>query len=307
MIDYVFPYVNIADKEWQRSFLYHTGQSVNPNSERFRDFSFLKYIFRSIETNAPFINNVFILVHSKRQLPKWLNKKCSKLKIVEHKDFIPNTYLPTFNSNTIEAFLYNIKDLSETFIYGNDDFLFLNKSTESDFFKDNKLLFSYRGNRNIINKGFVGCCKRTWQLVANTFKPKPEDILPIGKLPWLFIKQFHGSASPRFLSDCKACHKQFEKEIEQSLTMVRDTEVNYNQYLDGYYSLVKGHAIRKEPEEIGTYFSKEDNGTHLVSDIENCKTPMVCINDTDSMTVVDYRAVITCLEKRFPNKSNFEI
>ena len=42
------------------------------------------------------------------------------------KQFIPNNFLPTFNSCTIEMFIGNIKGLSEYFIYGNDDMFFVN-------------------------------------------------------------------------------------------------------------------------------------------------------------------------------------
>lgn len=57
----------------------------------------------------------------------------SKLKIVKHEDFIPQEYLPTFNSCVIELNLWRIRDLSEYFVLFNDD-VFLNDYVEKEYF-----------------------------------------------------------------------------------------------------------------------------------------------------------------------------
>ncbi len=49
----------------------------------------------------------------------------NKLIIITHKDIIPEIYLPTFNSLCIELYLYNIPNLSNNFIYFNDDMIVL--------------------------------------------------------------------------------------------------------------------------------------------------------------------------------------
>uniref|UniRef100_A0A7S3VHJ2 Stealth protein CR2 conserved region 2 domain-containing protein n=1 Tax=Dunaliella tertiolecta TaxID=3047 RepID=A0A7S3VHJ2_DUNTE len=45
-----------------------------------------------------------------------------KISFVDHTDFIPAEYLPTFSAPAIEANLHRIPGLSENFIYQNDDF-----------------------------------------------------------------------------------------------------------------------------------------------------------------------------------------
>ena len=44
-----------------------------------------------------------------------------KLHIVNHRDFIPEEYLPTFSSHAIELNMHRIPDLAEHFLYFNDD------------------------------------------------------------------------------------------------------------------------------------------------------------------------------------------
>lgn len=303
-IDYVFPYVNPEDSEWKKQYEYCFGEPCIVN-ERFRDFSFLRYIFRGIENFAPYIRNVFLLVHSKNQVPNWVNVQYPKLKIVEHKEFIPSTYLPTFNSNTIEMFIHNIEGLSEQFIYGNDDMIFMNPSTPQDFFNEGKvrIAYSFRYKKSPI--GFLNTCKRSWELIEikyglNGLKmPANEN----GEQP-TFLKQFHGSASPRLLSAYKKCYEELEPFILKSLTMTRNVYKNYNQYLFANYLIVNGLCNKISSNFIGTYYSKDDNNLNRIS---SCDSKMACINDTSKMTTKDYELVVKLLNQRFPNKSKFEL
>ena len=56
---------------------------------------------------------------------EWLNTKHPKLNIVCHEDFIPQKFLPTFNSHTIEWNFHRIPGLTEQFVYFNDDMFLL--------------------------------------------------------------------------------------------------------------------------------------------------------------------------------------
>lgn len=91
-----------------------------------------KYWFRCVRRNMKFINNVHLVVSNIEQVPSWLNT--SKVNVVLHKDIIPENYLPTFNSTTIEMFLCRIPGLSERFIYSNDDMFAINECSPDDFF-----------------------------------------------------------------------------------------------------------------------------------------------------------------------------
>lgn len=303
-IDYVFPYVNPTDKDWQEKYSYFSSSSESANqSARFRDFSLLKFIFRSIEIYAPFIKNVFILVATENQIPSWVNKGCSKLKIITHDQFIPEKYLPTFNSNTIETFTPFIPGLSEHFIYGNDDIIFRRKTEASDFFYSDQIIkFAYTYRQTKFPRDFQFVCQKTWQIVNELF-PKVK----IDNKDYTYIKQFHGSASPRLLSDCKECYNKLESKLLKNLTQFRSNSRNVNQYIYGYISIFLGHVLKIENEIIGNYLSIDDlKVDKLIKELNNTKSKMICINDTASMTQNDIDQIYKALNILFPNKSSFE-
>lgn len=124
MIDFVVTWLNSSDRKWQKQFAYYKDNNTDrTEAARFRDMDIFRYWFRAVEQYAPWVNKVFLVTNG--VFPEWINEEHPKLVLVKHSDYIPEKYLPTFNSFTIEAFLHRIKGLSEQFVYFNDDF-FLN-------------------------------------------------------------------------------------------------------------------------------------------------------------------------------------
>ena len=133
-VDVIITYVNNSDTSWVRDFVSAT-KSHNPSAVRFRSWGTLKYLFRGIAKNMPFVRNVILVVSKASQVPIWVNTE--NVRIVYHEDFIPEKYLPTFNSCTIESFFWRIPDLADRIIYFNDDIFPLNKMKVGDFFTNN--------------------------------------------------------------------------------------------------------------------------------------------------------------------------
>lgn len=79
-----------------------------------------------------------------------------KVQIILHSDFIPKKFLPTFNSTSIEMFLQFIPDLSEHFIYSNDDIFFTSVCKASDFFDQNGNPKFKTFNRDSYGKNMFG-------------------------------------------------------------------------------------------------------------------------------------------------------
>lgn len=305
-IDYVFPYVNPNDIVWKKQYQYITGKAYK-DEERFRDFSLLKYIFRSIEKYAPWINKIHMLVAYKSQVPKWINQ--DKVNIIEHKDFIPDIYRPTFNSNTIEAFLCNLDISSNRFLYGNDDLIFLNNCQPNDFYDKYgraKVAYSGRYKKNIPQGDFLNTCVNCFNLIINKYGDKNiiRDINPSTGNKALWIKQWHGAAVPLILDDVKNCYKDNEEEILDSITIFRNVDKNYNQYINSYYELVHEHAIRVDKNYIGAYASFEDN--NIIDVATSSASKMCCINDTGKLNQAMMIKVYNILDNKFPNKSKYE-
>ena len=133
-IDFVLLWVDGNDSAWLEQKNQYSPKKVDfsTSDNRFRDWDNLQYWFRGVEKYAPWVNNIYFITWG--HLPKWLNTEHPKLKIVKHTDFIPEQYLPTFNSDTIETNLFRLDELSETFVLFNDDFFLIDSVKPEDFF-----------------------------------------------------------------------------------------------------------------------------------------------------------------------------
>lgn len=135
-IDFVITWVDMNDTEWKESFAKHSGRIDNTKNEiseaRFRDYGLLKYWFRGVDKFAPWVRKIHFVTCG--QKPDWLDENNPKLNLVSHKDFIPNEFLPSFNSVVIERYLHKIPDLAEHFVYFNDDFYIINHIRQNRFF-----------------------------------------------------------------------------------------------------------------------------------------------------------------------------
>ena len=137
-IDFVVTWVNMDDPEWQNEFAKYSGNKDNTKNgvskARFRDYGFLKYWFRGIEKFAPWVRKIHFVTSG--QKPEWLDENNPKIHLVNHKDFIPAGFLPTYNSVVIERYMYRIPGLADHFVYFNDDFYIINHITPERFFKN---------------------------------------------------------------------------------------------------------------------------------------------------------------------------
>jgi hypothetical protein len=116
--------------------------SLNSKSVRMRydQVNEIEFTVKSILKYAKFVRNIFIVTDN--QIPSFLEdietaqQKYPNVFIIDHKTIFKgfHHYLPTFNSLSIESLLYKIPNISEHFLYFNDDFFLANKSKSTDFF-----------------------------------------------------------------------------------------------------------------------------------------------------------------------------
>ena len=134
-IDFVVTWLDSTNPEWQESyFKYRPDNNGLKSNARFRNMDIFKYWFRAVEEYAPWVNKVYLITNGK--FPDWINRDNPKLVLVKHSDYVPEEYLPTFSSCTIEMFLHRIKGLSNQFVYFNDD-MYLNAPVNPEYyFKD---------------------------------------------------------------------------------------------------------------------------------------------------------------------------
>ena len=170
-IDFVITWVDMNDPKWKEEFAKYSNKPENTKNgvsdARFRDYGFLKYWFRGVEKFAPWVRKIHFVTSG--QKPEWLDENNPKINLVNHKDYIPEQYLPTYNSVVIERYLHKIPGLAEHFVYFNDDFYIINHIGEERFFRNGLpcdiAVFQYnpswsqwyiriKNNIRIINKHF---------------------------------------------------------------------------------------------------------------------------------------------------------
>lgn len=134
IVDIVIPWLNPTEK-WYREYKKYCE---NEDPARVRDLNTMCPAIRSILKNLPWIRYIWLIVYDEEQIPDWEELKNEKIKFVFHRDIIPSEFLPTFNSIFITAFVQNIPELSENFIWSNDDIIFKNYIPKEFFFKNNK-------------------------------------------------------------------------------------------------------------------------------------------------------------------------
>ena len=144
-IDAVFTWVDGNDPNHIDKMLPYMSGKNNWNNKkfktRFQQVNEIEYSVRSIIKFAPFIKKIYIVTDN--QTPLFLkeynlNKKENEpeIKIIDH-SVIFSEYqeiLPVFNCRPIETLLYKIPNLSEHFVYFNDDFILFKPLKKTDFF-----------------------------------------------------------------------------------------------------------------------------------------------------------------------------
>ena len=94
-IDIVIPWVDGSDPAWlKEKRIYLKDNKTTVLEHNFRDWGLLKYWFRGVEKNLPWVRKIYFVTWG--HLPTWLNTDNPKLVVVNHRDYIPVDYLPTF-------------------------------------------------------------------------------------------------------------------------------------------------------------------------------------------------------------------
>ena len=332
-IDFVIAWVDGNDPEWQREKRKRNNSingtnSVDDRKERYRDWDNLQYLFRGIEKYAPWVRKVHLATWG--HLPQWLNRECPKLNVVNHKEFIPEKFLPTFNANVIEWNLHRIPDLSENFVYFNDDIFLLKPVEAEDFFRNGKpvdMLALQPDVANVDNQVMPYIYLNNVMLLAKYFdkrdniKKHPGAYFHIGYPPMYFFYNMLELAFPRFTGFytvhgpsplMKSTYQKLWELEPELLTQVCSHPFRHkgdvNQYVLREYQKLSGEFIPKNVQKLCGYYDVEKNNDRLVQTITGQKKKMICINDSNHE--IDFekakQEINRALEKILPERSLFE-
>ena len=330
-IDIVIPWVDGSDPAWQAEKAKYSGKRTDDSDSvnRYRDWGLMPYWFRSIESYAPWVRMIHFVTWG--HVPAFLNIENPKLHIVNHKDFIPAEYLPTFSSHVIELNVHRIPDLSEQFILMNDDTFIIRNMSESAFFQRG-LPCTYGGEVPIHLSGSIG----TWLHAAvndlgvvNAHFPKREatalhrrkyvnssyrwqDNLRTWMLEELFPDYFTGfknlHAPAAYLKSTFQDVWDAEPEILDSTCRNRfRSNSDVNQWVMLWWQVASGTFMPYNTDNVVMNAVPDSVGT-LCEIIRGQKHDMLCINDPDGEE--DTAVLMAQLKDAFsailPEKCSFE-
>ncbi len=326
-VDIVILWVDGNDPIWRAEYeKWAIEESGDKREIRFRDWDNLQYIFRGIELYMPWIRKVFFVTYG--HLPQWLNTENEKLVIVNHESFMPRKYLPSFSALSIEMNLHRIKDLSERFIYFNDDFFVLKPLKKSNFFKKGLPIhvasleaYCYKKEWNsffaasdiaIINEHFnkFEVIKKHW---AKWFSFRNGIWLykTLTLFPYRFFTGMKHSHMPEPL--CKSTFRtvwEIEKEaLDETCSHRFRKNTDLNQWLIIYWDLASGEFFPGDRGGKMCLIGSTTDVNNCVKAIESRHHAFIAINDycpNDDFFVSSKNSINDALQRVLPRKSSFE-
>lgn len=327
-IDIIIPWVDGSDPEWIEEYNKYTFKYKDGGHEaRFRELGLLRYLFRGIERFAPWVNKVFFVTCG--HYPDWLNLDNPKLRFVKHSEYIPEKYLPTFSSRTIDLNFHRINDLSERFIYFNDDMYLIDNVSPKLFFREGGPCDMYKGLPMETGNMYQHAVLNDLILLNEKFSKQEMDKKNIAK--WLSLKNGFASVIRNIIywerpyyvgfddihqpnaylkSSYEEIWELFPEELDATCQCKFREHENVNQYLIRYYQLIKGIAKPLNKKAISCSETLRDatiaNAAKLV---RGRRRPLLCLNDTTKLTDVEQasRKLTAAFEEILPEKSSFEL
>lgn len=332
-IDFVVLWVDSNDTEWIKTYNHFRPDKPIQDSARFRNWKLFRYWFRAVEKYAPWVNKVFLITNGK--FPDWINPDCEKLVLVKHSDYIPEKYLPTFNSKTIELNLGRLKELSEHFVFFNDD-MFINSpvapqyyfrkglpcdyNSESlfwnptysnnnkfgvdlDIFCDIAVLNSHFNRRKVIRQAW-----NKWYGRHLWWKPFIFSLLLLSRTKFENFQLYHHE-QPMLKSIFHEIWEEEEEALDLSCSRFRK-EASLNQYIIRYWQFASNRFYPVKKKGLAYHHYTKEIVDDLIKNLKNEKFSSICINDTPYCSEEEFiyasQIIRNALEEKFPLSSIFE-
>ena len=337
-IDFVLTWVDGSDNAWleqkrkyEKSGMDVSCTDVNANAEcRYRDYGLLQYWFRAVEQFTPWVNRVFFVTCG--QKPAWLNEAHPKLRLVNHTDYIPAAYLPTFHSNTIELNLHRIPELSEHFVLFNDDCFVIRPLSPSFYFKKGlpvlpcdlgipRWLGCSNTSRIALNNS--GILKLSFDVEHQVWKHigKYIDVPVLGfaraakNLVSFLVNRtvllgtFGHLPHPHLKSTFEEIWRVQPGILEQTSSSRFRTDGCVNHWLACAWNMIMGRFYPSNEKDKGEFTTLNDEClAHAFDVIRRQLQPQICLNDAGGTPDVERcsREIAKAFEELLPKKSSFE-
>lgn len=307
-IDLVYLWVNGNDPKWiekHNAFIKKAKERPDVNcTGRYADNDELKYSLRSVEKYAPWIRNIFIVTDD--QIPVWLDTSNPRIRIVDHKEIMPEVCLPCFNATLIEHFLWRIPGLSEHFLFANDD-MFINKPVTPDTFFASDGLPIIRFNRSRLRNLFLAFKEKCLGIPLKNYTRVIRNSAELVKKKYgiFYNGRTHHNIDAYLKSDYQHVWEMFQNEIDSTLENHIRNENDLQRNLYSYVALAEKRAHLHYVTQRTSFRFHIQNWKHY-DKLKRYNPVFFCMNDSEYANDYDRKKVTEFLGTRFPEKSQFE-
>lgn len=286
-IDMVYTYVNGNDSKYVKKIKLYANLNDIYYDKRYKNVNELNYSIKSVIKYMPFIRKIFIVTDNQHpNIDKYLYD-LKPITIINHIDIIDSKYLPTFYSDVIESYIHNIPNLSEIFLYNNDDFFHFSKINISDIIFNNSI--------KIINDIESITFKSIYSFYTNLIKLNMSEYDIRVNNTKNILKMEYGKDIKFINNHCtKIFRKSTLKYIENKYSNLldelrknkfRDTlSINYNVLAINIDNILNNNIIididnTKNSNYYVKYSGYNENKDDLLNDLINLKPMFCCLND----------------------------
>ncbi|WP_027619421.1 stealth conserved region 3 domain-containing protein [Pseudomonas sp. Pse1] len=268
-IDAVYTWVNHADEAWQKLWV-ESFPDEDFDPDRYTSNDELRYSLRSLNKYAPWLGKIHIVSNCSR--PNWLDDD-ERINWVDHDSIFPDKdALPTFNSHAIEACLHRIEELSEHFIYLNDDFILSQPCLPSDFFDETGRSMAYF---------------EPYGMVSDNAQPEAPDYLIAAQNSRELLARDFPHYQPRNLHRhvpyClkKSVLNSIESKYPWAFARTRhakrrsETDINLTSFLYHHFAFASGQAVKADAPGLIV----RPNNVNAVTSKDIFKYKLLCFND----------------------------
>jgi len=189
-VDVVLPWVDGLDPVLAAKRAQYAGKGMLTNNEvggpgRYVSLGEIRYCIASVLRFAPFVRKIFIVTDGQDpdlggMLREHFPDRVDDVVTVDHSVIFRGReqWLPTFNSNSIDTLIWNIPDLSEHYLYMNDDEMLIRPVTVEDFFPEGKVVcYAHKYPASLVrlwrllrphHVGFKECMLRSLELMGSS-------------------------------------------------------------------------------------------------------------------------------------------
>jgi hypothetical protein len=307
-IDLVFSWVDGSDPEFRaRRAAQMSEVAVGEGDDaeaRIRQIDELKYALRSVNMFAPWIRRIFIATDSVP--PPWLAEH-PMITIVRAEDHFSDTAaLPTYNSHAVESQLHHIPELSEHFLYSNDDMFFGRPLKATMFFSPGGVTRFIEaktriglGANNSTRSGFENAARVNRQLLFDRFGQ-------------VITRHLEHTAVPLRKSVLLEMEQEFPQEFTrtQASAFRSGTDISVTNSFFHYYALMTGRAVQQEKAKVRYVDTTTHAGLALLPELRKQRGyDFFCLNDgscPDVSAAARAERVVNFLERYFPIPAPWE-